>query len=113
MRSLAELKDDACYCNDCFFLPSPHTHSELESLEAAAKTIKIKAEEYGMSLSAPSALEIGSLVSARHSRQDKTFYPGKISAVAPSGDLMRYTVEWDEDESYTPNIPAAWIRERG
>lgn len=46
VRSLDELKDAHSYCDDCFFLPSPHhEHGELESLEVASDTLNIKAEE--------------------------------------------------------------------
>ena len=46
VRSLDQLKDARSYCDDCFFLPSPHhEHSELESLEAASVTLRMKAEE--------------------------------------------------------------------
>ena len=111
VRSLCELKDEALYCEDCFFLPSPHAHSELESVEAASEALAVKKEEC-IGSEAISKLGIGALVEARPSQRDKTFHKGTIVSLTWIGQIPRYSVEWDEDGSYTPRLPRAWIRER-
>ena len=44
VTSIHELEDAQSYCDDCFYLPSPHTHAELESPAAAAQSLHIKTE---------------------------------------------------------------------
>jgi hypothetical protein len=91
------------------FLPSPHEHDELESLGAASTSLNIKAEDHA----GHETFDIGALVEARYSRYDKTFHPGKIVATKWTGEIVRYTVEWDGEEgTFTPNLARAWIRVR-
>ena len=44
VSSPEQLEEAADYCDDVFFLPSPHTHSELESFAAASAGLQLKAE---------------------------------------------------------------------